>query len=1228
MASPGFMVGSLVELSGLPEALEPSAGELLGTSDGTEQRTYRPNGKRGKIVDYDSDRYTVETFDAVILSVTSDQLKEYVPDKPEEGGFHLAWPAEHEVTEAAFSASAMQSLMQDGYCVIQTSMSEETREKAMEQAAGMKCKRMRQEFETAYLGRQFKCKTAWLDSLVESKEDIFSSLDFCDFHMSSLTKFMLPVAPCALDFVPYSRTNGMVRMPYPSYEEGQHYAEDVNDDDIEDGLVDSHIQFMKRRKVCMLYVVATGGGEMTLINKDESKENVVLEIAKGRLIVFLTSKLTYIYNPFDTNDLVLQSWVLTEPETLKFVSLAGDQESKDEAMGLTVGPNTPAGRRINVFGMGVSLPGGAQNTDLAYWAAVAIGIDGQTKTPYTRFDMDLYCRPPDEWFPGTSYTFHGGYVNEDIYSLDNELFGIGEDEAMIMAPAQRCLLEKGYEALSSSRSAGRTSTRWATGPASGCIAGRMAYVLGLKGPQALTDTACSSALVAYGLGHTMLRNAEVEQPGCSIDNKLSEALMCGVNLMPGPGNYINLCGPHMLSAVGRCFTFDASADGFARGEGYGSFFVKSEDIMSEESFATVIGACLNQDGRSASMTAPNGPSQQECIRGSMMEAGLTANQVTCAECHGTGTALGDPIEVGALRGVMQDRIVPIIQCSAKAHIGHLEASAGTAGLIKCMMMCAACVGSPNCHLYCLNPHLDVAGYPTVFADELTDYGYNAGYSGVSSFGFGGANSRADVFASAKRGPHVTGKLDWAKVDYVTIKCPFDQGPMHFSDGKCVPRPTSKTYKHEVYHADAIRDEFDAYDYNSSLYDGPYQLPPRDEGEVDEPPKDPIFIVGSWDKFQEAHEMDTGDEDNTWTFQAVIGEARYERFQFRVNNNNYQALYPCVANGNLRARCMGPDDQGENLYWLLDGRDSKTPAGSVYQISLTWGNPPKVRWELLEDIPTPDTFKSMRHAYYVVGSWTGSRFEVMRNVSTAESRNTWEARVRIGMTGMEWFRFALDGDSQQILYPAKTGCSEETPVCGPDDMCGDKNWRLGGKTGEVVTLRLQVVDAHITVTILSNSMGTRTMQSVEGPKRHTYYVSGTLNNWSFSEMTYDEETSSTFRFKGAVGDTCQEYFYIAAEADTNLAFFPEADGAYPGDSIVAGPEPAEEGRVFFLFSLKPGAEFEISFDRSALDRRKVVEVKWSDRVDIDSMKIAYYNFFNMGAPSGELTDTHVALPDLL
>merc|ERR550532_2760344 len=162
------------------------------------------------------------------------------------------------------------------------------------------------------------------------------------------------------------------------------------------------------------------------------------------MIIFPHHTMSYIYNPFDSTDLVLQSWILQEPDSLQFVGLEGDRSSKDEALGLTMGPQTPDGFRTNVFGMGVQLPAGSHGTEAAYWAAVSTGTDGQVKIPFSRFDCEIYSKSADEWFPGTSYTTHGGFVSEDIYCLDNKLFGISEEEAWIMAPAHRCLLEKGY----------------------------------------------------------------------------------------------------------------------------------------------------------------------------------------------------------------------------------------------------------------------------------------------------------------------------------------------------------------------------------------------------------------------------------------------------------------------------------------------------------------------------------------------------------------------------------------------------------------------------------------------------------------------------------------------------------------------------------------------------------------------------------------------------------------
>lgn len=277
------------------------------------------------------------------------------------------------------------------------------------------------------------------------------------------------------------------------------------------------------------------------------------------------------------------------------------------------------------------------------------------------------------------------------------------------------------------------------------------------------DTACSSSLVALADGHWNLRP---EEPGAvtSTNNvQLQWMLALGVNQLLGPGSWIGLSAPKMLSAHGRCFTFDQSADGFNRGEGFGGCSLRDMQKAEEtlDRYAMLCGSAINQDGRSASMTAPHGPSQQECIRNSLRESGITPADVRMAELHGTGTALGDPIELGALRGVMmwrgpgQRREEPIYKTSAKSNMGHLEATAGIAGFSKCvaMLMHGCCI--PNVHLNQLNANADTSMYPVLFASEMSDTG-NSGNVGVSSFGFGGTNARGDVWARAQEGPFNTG----------------------------------------------------------------------------------------------------------------------------------------------------------------------------------------------------------------------------------------------------------------------------------------------------------------------------------------------------------------------------------------------------------------------------------------------------------------------------------------
>jgi len=1200
-----------------------------------------------------STKYVIETFDALQLAVRRENLKTFEPFSPSEaepGGFHAAWP--HSAEGAAhFAAQVAERVAAEDYCVIQLFTGGDSSRGALQEGKSplVKYRSMRKELDTAYLGQNYKCKAAWLDGLAEEKQELTSVLDHFDLMLSQLTKLMVPLASVALDFVPYSRTNAMLRMPYQNAgEESRLRPQEIDEEDIADGVLDEHVQFLKRRRLCMLLVCSSEGGELTFFPKDEDKDSMRFRTSQGQLIAFRHDRMSFSYRPDSDRDVVLQAWILCEPDDLQNLKLETENQAfKDEAIGLLAGPNTPEGPRIDTLGIGVMFPGGSDFADEAYWTACASGTDGVMKAPLSRFDIDIYYKASDEWTQGWTYTNHGGFVCADIYALDNKFFNIEEGEAYLMAPAQRCLLEKGYEAMFRSGHSkaslknqrigvfcGHSGDDWTCTPVFtygnedrhrdafksriwSTLTGRVCHTFGLKGPQALIDTACSSALVAYGVGHTAQRTTDITQHSVGVGSSLGEALMMGANMMPGPGNFINLCGPHMLSTNGRCFTFDVSADGFERGEGCGAFFTRTQKMRTDDTTCTMIGACLNQDGRSASMTAPNGPAQQECIRGSMKEAGLRASEVTCAELHGTGTALGDPIEVGSLKGVMQDRSsVPLMQSSAKTHLGHLEACAGMAGVIKCMLMCNACTGSPNCHLFSLNPHLDITGYPTVIATEMSDFGANSGLSGVSSFGFGGANARADVFAMAVKGPHATGPMNLEKLDYITVTCPIDEGPMHYLDGKAVPLVSSVKYRRGPYHVDAIRDEFASYDYSSGHYNGKYLIHPPDE-DYDEVPEDPIFIVGSWDCFTEPREMTAGDYDGSFTFVVPLGETRCERFQLQVDKDPARAIFPVAKNGSMRTRVVGPDASGEGLYWMLDARDDEVPAGTLFRITLQWGEQPTMRWEraaaAAAEEAAPTWWGAFRHAYYIEASWVGGIVEAMRDVSTPESPSTWEAKCRIGMSGTESFNFCRDNDVEQMIYPARDEGGEGVPACGPDEFCNNKRWTVHGMPGDELTVRLQVVDAHVTVSTTSTSGGSRTVHSLEGSNRHSYHVFGSWNDMRPLEMVADARVPGVFRCRGHVGFSGTEQFSIAMDADPDLILYPETAGSYPGDSIVRGPAAASQDQTFSVFALNPEAEFEIVYDRHAADKRKVVDINWiTARCDFESMKaVAYHHISTSG-----------------
>lgn len=523
-----------------------------------------------------------------------------------------------------------------------------------------------------------------------------------------------------------------------------------------------------------------------------------------------------------------------------------------------------------------------------------------------------------------------------------------------------------------------------------------------------------------------------------------------------------------------------------------------------------------------------------------------------------------------------------------------------------MLMCKACAGTPNCHLVSLNPHLDINGYPTVIGTELTDFGASSGYSGVSSFGFGGANARADVFAMSTWGPHAVGQVNMEKLDYITVTCPIDGGPMHYLDGKAVPLPSSVKYHRGPYHVDAVRDEFAAYDVNSNLYTGRYMIHPHDE-DFDDAPEDPIFIVGSWDGFREARKMEADDANGSYTFLVALGEARYERFQLRVNRDPNRAIFPVAPDATMCTRVVGPDAAGEGLYWMLDGRDEEVLAGSVFRITLQWGENPSMRWERV-DAEAPSWASSFRHSYSVCGSWTSFAPEPMSSSHDADGTALWRSQLRMGMSGVEGFYFLRDFDEDQAVYPMRDTGEQGSPACGPDEHRGKKRWLLRGEPGEVVVLALQVRDGHVTLNASSSAGALLTAHSIEGPGRHSYHVSGTFTGGRYQQMTADERHRGVFRLRGVLGATGQEAFRISMDGDASLVYYPETAGSCPGESIVRGPAEVDVDRVFSIFALAPHAEFEIVLDLHAVDRRKVVDVKWiTDRADFESLKAAAYSY---------------------
>ncbi|GAB3135936.1 type I polyketide synthase [Tsukamurella serpentis] len=422
---------------------------------------------------------------------------------------------------------------------------------------------------------------------------------------------------------------------------------------------------------------------------------------------------------------------------------------------------------IAVVGIGCRLPGGVRSA-AEFWDLLDAGRDAITDIPDERWSRSRYYEP--DRVPGKSRVSRGGFLAEPVDEFDPAFFGISPVEADSMDPQQRLLLEVAWESIedagmraedlegsrtgvftggftldygqmqfsSATAEAPTVAAHTATGVVMTMLSNRISHAFDLLGPSMSIDTACSSSLVAIHLACRSLWNGESDL-----------ALAGGVNLMLSPNFTIAASTGGFLSPTSTSRAFDASANGYVRGEGAALVVLKplSRALADgDRVYATVLGTAVNQDGRTNGITVPNGESQQRAIEAALTDAGIRGESISYVEAHGTGTPVGDPIEARAIglayRGD-RDPQQPLLIGSAKTNLGHLEAAAGAVGFIKTALSLFNRRVPQHLNLEQLNPDIDLDELRLRIPTEPARLPASGPVrAGVNSFGFGGTNAHA------------------------------------------------------------------------------------------------------------------------------------------------------------------------------------------------------------------------------------------------------------------------------------------------------------------------------------------------------------------------------------------------------------------------------------------------------------------------------------------------------
>lgn len=706
------------------------------------------------------------------------------------------------------------------------------------------------------------------------------------------------------------------------------------------------------------------------------------------------------------------------------------------------------------------------------------GPDFITEVPMSRWDHTQHYDPElDSWRSYKSYCKHGGFM-DGIELFDCKIFNLSPNEAKVMDPHQRLILETGYAALhhmglrkntmvnaACGVYVGCGNLEWAmmpkeqdggafgaTGAALSISSGRFSFTLGLKGPSMTLDAEAATGAVAVYMGAESLQRKGRAAP-------TDFAVSIGAHLLLAAVWWPTHCASGWLSERGRCLTFDASASGYVRSDGIAAVAMKRMvEVVDGEMVGggspthgpdsnnppvgMLAGAMMNNNGKGASLAAPYGPAEQEVIADAIRNASVSPLDVDAVEAHGSAALLHDAVEVASLLRAHRSedyKDLPLVLSATKTMIGNQIEVAGLASLLKAIYCEQAGAATPNMHLRLLNPHSDSLSQPSCLATEGVEFRMQSSFVGVKASGFGGSNAYL---------------LTWGQVG-------VDRGAQQ-------PTPLAQ-------------DRIAFWPGGGGVLERAMQ------------PTESYMIVGSFSEWADPEPMEPEEKEGVYGYTLTLGENRWEQFQIWLDGDSTRVLHPSEPKAMKGAAVLGPSPSAHGCNWLIDGRlgtqqqqpaafqfpevllgpggpasaalvrevdDSPSPRrraiaagpprpGDLYRVRLRLaGKWRTVDWERLP--PGPATFsispKVKPGRYYVAGSWNDWVLEEM--APDQKEHGVFRLDVVLTRSAGE-FQIVRNRDWSQVFYPQKPRAlgSVDSPVQGPDDSGHGLNWYLGGVPGD-------------------------------------------------------------------------------------------------------------------------------------------------------------------------------------